>query len=68
MLNDKEINMSRVLVPNQGIVSIGSCRFRFDYHMNTLASFEEGESGEQVSFVVSMHACINCMCYRYQQN
>lgn len=63
MLNDKKVNKSKVPVPNQGIVSIGSCRFRFDYHTDILTSIEEEESGEQVSFVASIHYVLLSVLY-----
>ena len=52
--------MEEALIWNKGVLSIGNCLFRFDYHEGIISPLREGNGEVKVSFSANdIHATLN---------
>lgn len=62
--------MEEVLILNKGVLGIGNCLFRFDYHEGVISPLREGNGEIKVSFFVLffsdyIHATLNTFIMEY---
>ena len=57
--------MEEVMILNKGVLGIGSCVFRFEYHEGIISPLREGNGGIKVSSSSIIHATLNkvIVCY-----
>ena len=59
LLNEEPV-IEEVMISNKGVLGIGNCLFRFDYHEGVISPLREGNGEIKVSFSGNdIHATLN---------